>query len=92
MSEQCAFEMAEGLRNVTGCDISVATTGIAGPSGDENKPVGLIYIGVCFDGKTIVKKFNFNPKITRKNMKFLFTEAAISTVIETLANPSRAND
>jgi len=85
VSEQCAFEMAEGLSKISNCNISVATTGIAGPLGDENKPVGLVFIGVNYQGKTTVKKFNFNPKISRKNMKFLFSEAAISLIIEILS-------
>ena len=37
-------------------DISIATTGIAGPSGGNNKkPLGLIFIAICNKNKTIVK-------------------------------------
>ena len=84
VSEQCASEMAKGLYDITGCDITIATTGIAGPLGDENKPVGLIYVGICYQEKISVKKFNFNPSVTRKNMKFLFTQAAIDFALEIL--------
>ena len=45
ISEQTAIEMVRGL-NVPPVDIGLSTTGLAGPDGDEGKPVGLVYIGV----------------------------------------------
>ena len=47
VSEQTACEMAEGVRRCTGADIGLSTTGVAGPDGGtEEKPVGLVYIGL----------------------------------------------
>lgn len=45
VSRETAYAMVKGLckRPV---DIALATTGLAGPTGDEGKPVGLVYIGV----------------------------------------------
>lgn len=47
VSMQTAQEMAKGVRKLSGADIGVSTTGIAGPDGGtDEKPVGLVYVGV----------------------------------------------
>ena len=84
VSEQCAYEMAQGLIKLTGSDIVLCTTGIAGPTGDENKPIGLIYIACGYKDNIEVRKFELNPKYNRKNMKFMFTEEALKFVLEKL--------
>ncbi len=59
VSEETAKEMAEGMANVANTDIAISTTGIAGPEGGtDEKPVGLVYIGIFIKGKTIVQKLN----------------------------------
>lgn len=45
VSRETAYAMVKGL-NKRPVDIALATTGLAGPTGDEGKPVGLVYIGV----------------------------------------------
>lgn len=47
VSSEVAAAMAEGVRSLTGSDYAVATTGLAGPGGDEFNPVGTVWIGVA---------------------------------------------
>ncbi|MGL5478228.1 MAG: competence/damage-inducible protein A [Clostridium sp.] len=60
VSEETAKEMAEGIAKRCGSDIGISTTGIAGPGGGtEEKPVGLVYIGIYVKGKVYAKKHTF---------------------------------
>ncbi len=59
VSEQTAREMAEGVRRVSGTDIGISITGIAGPGGgSEAKPIGLVYTALAHKDGTIVKKLD----------------------------------
>lgn len=61
VSEQVAKQMAKGVAKLTGADVTIATTGIAGPDGgSEEKPVGLVYVAVYVKGQTMVRKFQFD--------------------------------
>lgn len=53
VSEKCVMEMAIGAKKLFGTKVSVATTGIAGPTGGtEKKPVGTVWSAICF-GKNV---------------------------------------
>lgn len=61
VSYECSSEMLSGLKEKTGAQAVVCTTGIAGPGGGTpQKPVGLVYIGVSFNEKTEIVKCNFS--------------------------------
>jgi nicotinamide-nucleotide amidase len=48
VSKETAKEMAHGIRELTGSDIGIAVTGIAGPGGGApGKPVGLVFMHLC---------------------------------------------
>jgi nicotinamide-nucleotide amidase len=59
VSEECACAMARGAVENLKADVSVATTGIAGPDGGTpEKPVGLVYVAACVKGEVMVRKLN----------------------------------
>ncbi len=61
VSEQCAREMADGVRRLMNADVGISTTGFAGPSGGTEKdPVGTVYIGISTKERTFVKRYAFS--------------------------------
>ena len=59
VSRETAAEMAEGVARISGTDIGLSVTGIAGPEGGSaEQPVGLVYIGINLTGTTKVQQFN----------------------------------
>lgn len=57
VSGETVREMAEGLAKVTGADVTIVSSGIAGPDGGTiEKPVGLVYLCCFVKGKTYVRK------------------------------------
>lgn len=76
VSGEVAYEMAAGLLRAGGCDIAVATTGLAGPDADgTQKPVGLCYIAVGTAERVRVFQFRFSG--TRKDVTEQATNLAL---------------
>ena len=77
VSEQTAREMAEGAAKAADADVSVVSTGIAGPDGGTaEKPVGLVYIGCFCKGTVRVEKHLFDGD--RAQVRAQSVQAALS--------------
>ena len=63
VSEECARSMAENARRITGADIGLSVTGVAGPDPDErNNPVGLVYVGLASPDGTWCRKLELGKR------------------------------
>jgi nicotinamide-nucleotide amidase len=60
VSEEVAAAMAQGMLQRSAADLTASVTGIAGPGGGtEEKPVGLVYIGIADEKRLEVRRFRF---------------------------------
>lgn len=79
VSKEVAYEMAKGLKALTGSDVCISTTGEAGPNPNE-KEVGLNYICYYFDeDKYNVVEHKF--KGTRNEIQKRVCDTAILDII-----------
>ena len=70
VSGEVAVAMAEGVRRLLGSDYSLATTGLAGPGGDEINPVGTVWIGVAGPNGSHAEKLLFHSDRKRNIDRF----------------------
>ncbi|MCM8810959.1 MAG: competence/damage-inducible protein A [Candidatus Omnitrophica bacterium] len=60
VSEQTAIYMAKNAKKYGKADISLSFTGIAGPTGGtREKPVGLVWIGICYKKDLFARNYIF---------------------------------
>ena len=63
VSEQTARAMAQGARRITGADVAVSVTGVAGPDPDERgNGVGLVFIGLDTPEGTFCRRCDFGQR------------------------------
>ncbi|WP_027339196.1 competence/damage-inducible protein A [Halonatronum saccharophilum] len=85
VSKETAKEMALGVKERSGVDIGIATTGIAGPGGgSEKKPVGLVYMGIAYGDNVETYKYNFNG--SREKVKYLTSQTILNLLRLKLIN------
>lgn len=79
-SKECAMEMADGVRKLSGADIGISTTGVAGPSGgtDEN-PVGSVYVGISAKNYCSAEKLHLSRGFSdeRELIRYLASSHAL---------------
>ena len=80
VSAETAAQMAEGAVRISKADISVSVTGVAGPSREDDKPVGLVYIGCCYKGETYVKECDLSGD--RHTIRCQSTKEALKFVLD----------
>ena len=82
VSKVVARKMAQGVRHISGADVGVSATGIAGPDGStDTKPVGLVYIAIATEGHIRCKKLMLSgsrntvrKKTTKEILKLILEE------------------
>ena len=74
VSEQTALEMARNVREIFSSTFGLSTTGIAGPTSVEGKPVGLVYVAMVGADFETVKEFHFSG--SRTEIKFQAADEA----------------
>ena len=80
VSEETARAMAEGARRVTGADIAVSVTGVAGPESDERGvPVGIVYIGLATPDGTFCRPLDLGKR-RRDRIQDLSSNHALDVV------------
>tara|TARA_B100000029_G_scaffold136412_1_gene130995 strand:+ start:7087 stop:7560 length:474 start_codon:yes stop_codon:yes gene_type:complete len=63
VSEKVCKNMVNNINKIGNTNLSIAVTGIAGPSGGtKKKPVGLVYVGIKKNNKINIKKYLFKNK------------------------------
>ncbi len=83
VSEETVREMAQGLMKVTGADVTIVSSGIAGPDGGTvEKPVGLVYLCCCIGNELYVSRNIF--KGDRQQIREQAARAAIELVIDSI--------
>ena len=82
VSKEVALAMATGALAHSQADISVAVTGIAGPSGGTaQKPVGLVYIASALKGGSGCCEEHRFGDIGRENVRLATVESALHLMI-----------
>ena len=65
VSREVAVAIAEHVRNLTGADIGISVTGLAGPDGDGVHEVGTVFVSMAVEEKTYVRALSLGPRRTR---------------------------
>ena len=65
VSREVAEALAEQVRKLTGADIGIGVTGLAGPDGDGVHEVGTVFVSMAVEGSTYVRALKLGKMRTR---------------------------
>ena len=88
VSARCAEEMAAGVRGLLGTGWALSTTGVAGPSMQEGKPVGTVFVGVA--GPDAVTAHELHLDGDRAEIRALACRRAAELLLDRLVEPADA--
>ena len=80
VSSQTALEMAKNVREIFDTTYGLSTTGVAGPTTSEGKPVGTVFIAIAGENVSEVREFHF--KGTRSEIKFQTADEAFNLLMK----------
>lgn len=84
VSEEVAFEMAQGVAKQAESEVGVGITGVAGPGGGTaKKPVGMVCFGFYINGETVTYTKQFG-EIGRNQVRKSSLEFVLETLLELL--------
>lgn len=79
VSQEVAIAMAEGVRKISGTDLGLSITGIAGPTGaTAEKPTGLAFVGLAHHEGSCAQRFVFGQD--RRTNKECCVMAALNLI------------
>ncbi|MGO4709414.1 CinA family nicotinamide mononucleotide deamidase-related protein [Chryseobacterium sp. 2TAF14] len=86
VSEEVSREMAEGCQNLFKTDISLSTTGVAGPGkGEDGKEVGLVYYTIKVKNESQTFKL-FMPHLDRQDFIYFVSQKILQDLVGILIN------
>lgn len=80
VSKETALEMAKNVKSILNVDLAISFTGNAGPDALEDKPVGLVFIGIAYLNKVKVFKLQLNG--SRQEIREKCVEYALRLINE----------
>ena len=84
VSEPVAAQMAKGACNVSGAQVGVGISGIAGPTGaTPSKPVGTVCFGFCINGSVTFATKHFE-NLDRQGVRTAACEFAVNEILKLL--------
>lgn len=85
VSEKVAVAMADGCQQLFGTDISLATTGVAGPSGDRyGTEIGTVFYSIRIKDRVVCNRL-FLPHLDRKDFMNFVSQRVLQDLVEILS-------